>query len=435
MYFRRCALLLLFFIFSHANASAQYAERQCASLSSQIVQSMDDDKRLISLERRYLTLCKEQMQRDDYAVHIGTLAMGLNGDGQYAEALGVANQCLQIKPTDLACIVEKAHALFNLGRLLEAKSIVDRSLALGAITEFDVGYRRILQDFLGQVNAILNDQRPTIKQNVNTKSVQAAQSSNVGGGLGCDANKGALCFPDHKCECQFSLKIDGEIDAAAVEKVQRLFDNRRRQAAKIVGERFEINSRGGDIIAAMAIGRMFRKEQAFLFIEDGSVCISACVLILAGAVDRIISPSGKVGIHRPYIMTTPQRQLTGDQVKRVYGLMLGDIRAYLREMNVSERLADVMLATEPERVHMLTQSELSGYGLAGVDSAEQQRRAIENEAMDVEEANKLGLDRMEYTRRKSLGESLCVYTPAGRAVTEYVEFWNCKQKVLKTGQR
>ena len=62
-------------------------------------------------------------------------------------------------------------------------------------------------------------------------------------------------------------------------------------------------------------------------------------------------------------------------------------------MNVSERLADAMLATEPERVHMLTQAELVSYGLAGIDSAEQQRRAIANEARDVQEANKLGLDR------------------------------------------
>ncbi len=55
--------------------------------------------------------------------------------------------------------------------------------------------------------------------------------------------------------------------------------------------------------------------------------------------------------------------------------------------------------------------------------------------MDVQEANKLGLDRREYTRRKSFGESLCAYTAAGRAVADYSEFWNCKQRVLKTGQR
>jgi hypothetical protein len=50
--------------------------------------------------------------------------------------------------------------------------------------------------------------------------------------------------------------------------------------------------------------------------------------------------------------------------------MLQDIRAYLREMNVPERLADEMLATELERVHVLTPAELKMYGLADIDSAE-----------------------------------------------------------------
>jgi hypothetical protein len=34
--------------------------------------------------------------------------------------------------------------------------------------------------------------------------------------------------------------------------------------------------------------------------------------------------------------------------------------------------------------------------LVGVDPAERQRRAIQKEAADVEEANRLGLDRREY---------------------------------------
>jgi ATP-dependent protease ClpP protease subunit len=257
----------------------------------------------------------------------------------------------------------------------------------------------------------------------------------VTGGVGCDEKSGGVCFPGGGCECQFSLKIDGEIDATAAQNVQRLFQERREQAAKIAGERFEINSRGGDVVAAMAIGRMFRREQAFLMVDDGSVCVSACVLILAGTVDRLIATHSRIGIHRPYFMTTSQVPVTADQVKRAYNLMLGDLKAYLREMNVSERLADAMLAVEPERMHELTGSELSRYGLAGVDPAEQQRRAIENEARDVEEANKLGLDRREYTRRKSLGENICIYTPAGLAVTEAMDFWNCKQRVLKTGHR
>ena len=131
----------------------------------------------------------------------------------------------------------------------------------------------------------------------------------------------------------------------------------------------------------------------------------------------------------------PQGTVTTEQVKTAYGTMLQDIRAYLREMNISERLADDMLAIEPERVRTLSQAELKGYGLATLDPAEQQRRAIENEARDVWEAAQLGLDRAEYTRRKALVENICAYTAAGEPMTDYSEYWRCKQRVLKTGQR
>jgi hypothetical protein len=94
-----------------------------------------------------------------------------------------------------------------------------------------------------------------------------------------------------------------------------------------------------------------------------------------------------------------------------------------------------LLATPPERVHFLTEAELRAYGLANVDPAEQQRKAIENEVREVQEAQRLGLDRQEYTRRKALGESQCGYTSSGEPVTDYSEFWNCKKSILTTGRR
>jgi hypothetical protein len=144
--------------------------------------------------------------------------------------------------------------------------------------------------------------------------------------------------------------------------------------------------------------------------------------------------SGVVGIHRPYLGTTPQQPMTADQVRNAYKSMLQNIRLYLREMNVSERLADDMLATEPERVHILTKAELMSYGLAGVDSAEQQRRAIENEARDVQEANRLGLDRREYTRRKTLGIQSCIYNSATGELMTDGEMLDCRERILTTGR-
>ena len=248
----------------------------------------------------------------------------------------------------------------------------------------------------------------------------------VTGGVGCDESSGGLCFSDG-CRCQFTLSIDGKITAATMDEVRNLLVDRRKNWQKIVGVRYEINSPGGSVSAAIAIGRMFRTEKISLLVDDN--CVSACVLILAGAVERLIATSARVGIHRPYLETTPQQNLAPEQVKNTYSGMLQAMRAYLKEMNVSERLADDTLKTEPEAIHFLSAEELNTYGLLGIDPEEQQRRAIEKETQDIQAANRLGLDRTEYIRRKVLGDSVC------GSAANYLEYVKCKDSVLKTGRR
>ncbi len=122
------------------------------------------------------------------------------------------------------------------------------------------------------------------------------------------------------------------------------------------------------------------------------------------------------------------------QLRNAYASTLEAMRSYLKEVNVSERRADDMLKTEPESVQFLTNVDLRGCGLLGVDPAEQRRRAAENKAWDIGEANKLGLDRREYTRRKALGDQICAYTVDGGRAT-YSEYAKCKQSILRTGRR
>ena len=93
-----------------------------------------------------------------------------------------------------------------------------------------------------------------------------------------------------------------------------------------------------------------------------------------------------------------------------------------------------MLAIEPEDNHILSETELKAYRLTGVDPEEQQSRAIRKEAADVEEANELGLNRREYTRRKMLGEKQCAYSDDG-ALADYIEYADCKTRILRTGAK
>jgi hypothetical protein len=93
-------------------------------------------------------------------------------------------------------------------------------------------------------------------------------------------------------------------------------------------------------------------------------------------------------------------------------------------MNVSTNLATDMLAVEPETVRMLSLQELQSYRLSGMVPAEQERRAVDREIDDVKEAEKLGLDRIEYTKRKARAKAICS--------AENRSYYDCYNRVMKT---
>jgi clan AA aspartic protease (TIGR02281 family) len=128
-------------------ATAQDTMSACIEAVSQLTEAMKERafNTSISLERQILTYCNQYFEGSDYTDHLGGLAFALNSDNQHAEALDVANRCLEINAREFGCLVEKAHALTDLGRTSEAKSVVESALSLPAITEFDLQHKEILR--------------------------------------------------------------------------------------------------------------------------------------------------------------------------------------------------------------------------------------------------------------------------------------------------
>jgi hypothetical protein len=221
--------------------------------------------------------------------------------------------------------------------------------------------------------------------------------------------------------CSLGVQIRGEITAATVEQLNRLIEKTRGQAeAAKYSFQFdfaELDSRGGAVDAAMAIGRILRKEEAGAFVSQGAVCLSSCVFILAGGVTR--SFQGSVGIHRPYF-EVPSGDVSSQNIKAQYGKMLQDLRAYFREMNVAEGLADAMLLINPENVRLLSKAELDSYGLTDTDP-------IWKEAFELQEAKRYGLNRQEYMRRTAYAESAC------QGQWSAILSANCRRFVLEKG--
>jgi ATP-dependent protease ClpP protease subunit len=267
----------------------------------------------------------------------------------------------------------------------------------------------------------------------------------TGTGLGETASAGASggveCHPvlevnpsgwHEEQRCFFSMNLRGEIGQETAVRLEELFDARRRW----IGERppptagnLTVDSPGGSVAAAMAIGRMLREARTPISVPRGHYCVSACVLVLAGAVERMYG--GRVGIHRPYLsLPTEAQRLNATDVRLGYAELLKQIRAYLREMNVTEQLADDMLAIDPSDVRYLLYPDLKKYGLVTYDPIEQETR-------DLMEAQRMGLDRADYIRRQALAKRKCRYPALDKALghaASLPEFEACWQRIMKSGE-
>lgn len=193
-------------------------------------------------------------------------------------------------------------------------------------------------------------------------------------------------------ENSWVFSITGEITSKDVVETRTALQNIGPDARPL----FDLNSPGGDIYAAMEIGRLIRKARATCIVRVDQQCSSACVLILAGGVER--SVYGKVVIHRPYSTYVGQRDY--QSAENEYRRTETAVRTYLKEMNLSEKLFEAMVQVPPEQVRILSRKESADFGLTGVD-------AVEQEVRDAALAAVYGISKREYLSRKRQVDEVC----------------------------
>jgi hypothetical protein len=101
-----------------------------------------------------------------------------------------------------------------------------------------------------------------------------------------------------------------------------------------------LDSVGGDVFAAMHIGRLIRKHDGVTVISVPSKCYSGCALLFIAGVMR--HNLGELGLHRPYQVAVLQDRQAGEkQLPRLLTLM----KQYVAEMGVAEDFYDQMINT------------------------------------------------------------------------------------------
>lgn len=163
-----------------------------------------------------------------------------------------------------------------------------------------------------------------------------------------------------------------------------------------------LESEGGDLRAAMRIGRRLRAMQAYTVVFDGDDCYGSCALIWMAGLERI--NKGRIGLHRPY--------LSGDAESAE------ELGKYLQEMGIIDSIHATMIATPPEKTRVFHGWEISMF-VPEIDRLYKERR-------DAKDAERYELNLEEYRRRRFQLSILC--RDAGRKGG--VESAACRESVM-----
>ena len=158
--------------------------------------------------------------------------------------------------------------------------------------------------------------------------------------------------------CLLTLRLHGAIGPDRLRLVQavvRRRDGAQRSMHRDVAVHVDVDSEGGQVFAAMEIGRILRSEKASISVEKGASCNSACVFVLMGATRRSVARGARVGIHRPSI-----GEAGGDAN---IDAIADQIRWYVEQMNVSPGIVPAMMSIPSDQMRFLTPAELDAYGI------------------------------------------------------------------------
>lgn len=220
-----------------------------------------------------------------------------------------------------------------------------------------------------------------------------------------DVSYAAGTSPGGKSFSLAIIDIRGTIRAGDYERFVKAY-GRAREAFDETGYKLPVavatlrlNSNGGDLSEALAIGAKAHALKMTVSVTSGSSCISACVFILAGGIDRYVD--GRVGIHRPYFPV--DGALTEEAQKRSYAVVERQVKAYLDQVNVPTSLFDKMFRVPPQSVRYLSATELQEMALSGADP-------YYEEAASAQMAASLGITKTEYLSRRAVAEK-CMGLP------------------------
>ena len=159
-----------------------------------------------------------------------------------------------------------------------------------------------------------------------------------------------------------ALNLTGTIDPGAGERFAAEIEARGEYVQTVV-----LDSPGGSVVDALAIGRLIHEKGLATKVAAGSLCASSCPIVFASGRSRIASRDAAIGVHQIYaaaLSADPQSAL------RVAGTAMADaqtttaeIIAHLTASGVDPALWLHALQTPPDQLYYFNAEEMEGLKL------------------------------------------------------------------------
>jgi hypothetical protein len=129
-----------------------------------------------------------------------------------------------------------------------------------------------------------------------------------------------------------------------------------------------LNSPGGSVTDAMAMGRLIREKKFATEVEAGKYCASSCPLMFAGGVERRAGNRAAIGVHQVAVSATPALGPPRDEMSIAQNIS-ARCQRYLGDMGISLQAWVHAMETPHDRLFVFKPDELKSLNIVTAGAA------------------------------------------------------------------